>query len=275
MTQLLLIPDPRPLVERLGKDFFRQVPTCPGVYLMRDVAGTVLYVGKAKNLRDRLCSYRVANPDRMPRRHLRLLRLVVRIDLQECADESAALAKESQLLRGLRPRFNRAGTWPGPDRFLVWQVTEQAVTLGVRPAPQPDWPSHGPLGAGVFALRSALVRLLWCAVYPHRGLSGMPPGWFRGSSAEAVTISRHRTCADTFDEIPTRLASLFSGRVTEFQEWIRACAPLACASFEFALREADLHTVARLSGETRKSASVSDAPQALAQKRSKMLPANV
>ena len=41
---------------------------------MRDVTDTVLCVGKAKNLRKRLGSYRVANPDRMPRRHLRLLR---------------------------------------------------------------------------------------------------------------------------------------------------------------------------------------------------------
>ena len=47
MTQMLLFPDPRPLVERLGAEFFRQAPERPGVYLMRDAADTVLYVGKA------------------------------------------------------------------------------------------------------------------------------------------------------------------------------------------------------------------------------------
>src|SRR5271166_2887513 len=112
MSQILLFPDPRLLVERLGRDFFRQAPERPGVYLMRDARDVVLYVGKAKNLRRRLGSYRVANPDRMPRRHLRLLRAVERIELQECVDESAALARESELLRELKPKFNRAGTWP-------------------------------------------------------------------------------------------------------------------------------------------------------------------
>jgi hypothetical protein len=72
MPQLLLFPDPRPLVERLGREFFQNLPVSPGVYLMRDATDTVLYVGKAKNLKRRLSSYRVANPERIPRRHLRL-----------------------------------------------------------------------------------------------------------------------------------------------------------------------------------------------------------
>ena len=109
-VQRLLFPDPQPLVERLGGDFFRQLPEQPGVYLMRDANDTILYVGKAKNLRKRLGTYRVANPDRLSRRHLRLLRSVMRIEIQECPDELAALAREADLLRTVRPRFNRAGT---------------------------------------------------------------------------------------------------------------------------------------------------------------------
>jgi len=47
---------------------------------MRDATGAVVYVGKAKNLRQRLRSYRVANTARVARRHLRLMREVTRID---------------------------------------------------------------------------------------------------------------------------------------------------------------------------------------------------
>jgi excinuclease UvrABC nuclease subunit len=69
-----LFPPAQPLVQRLGIEFFRNLPTCPGVYSRRNGTGVVLYVGKAKNLRQRLGSYRVANPERVPRRHLRLMR---------------------------------------------------------------------------------------------------------------------------------------------------------------------------------------------------------
>ena len=40
-----------------GKALLARLPTRPGVYLMRDVEGTALYVGKARNLRKRVASY--------------------------------------------------------------------------------------------------------------------------------------------------------------------------------------------------------------------------
>jgi excinuclease ABC subunit C len=121
MGQLLLIPDPKPLDEQLGRSFFRKAPKQSGVYLMRDAADNVLYVGKAKNLQQRLRNYRIANPDRMLRRHLRMLREVVRIEFQFCLGESAAFKHESKLLRSFKLRFNRAGVWPGKTRFIVWR----------------------------------------------------------------------------------------------------------------------------------------------------------
>src|ERR1044071_3784548 len=131
MGQMLLIPDPTPLAERLGQKFFRKAPKRPGVYLMRDAADNVLYVGKAKNLQQRLRHYRTANPDRMPRRHLRMLREVARIELQICPGESAALKHESKLLRSLKPRFNRAGVWPGKTSFIVWRIAREHIELGL------------------------------------------------------------------------------------------------------------------------------------------------
>src|SRR6185436_14703985 len=173
MAQMLLFPDPRPLVERLGPDFFRDVPQTPGVYLMRDQLDQVLYVGKARNLKKRLASYRVANPDRLPRRHLRLLRSVTRIELRQCPTEAAALTSEAELLRNLRPRFNRAGTWPAPARCVGWKMCAGGFSLEVRsfksdsPTTNDDCFCSPPVGASAFSLHSALVRLFWVALHPE------------------------------------------------------------------------------------------------------------
>jgi excinuclease UvrABC nuclease subunit len=69
----------------------------------------VLYVGKARNLRRRLASYRVANPERLSRRIIRLLHQVTRIEIDLCPTEQAALSREELLICALAPKFNRAG----------------------------------------------------------------------------------------------------------------------------------------------------------------------
>src|SRR5215468_7843811 len=107
--QLWLFEPPKPLVERFGKEFFRALPPRPGVYLMCGAAEGVLYVGKARNLRRRLASYRVANPERLPRRIIRLLHQVRRIEWDVCADERAACQREELLIGVLAPRYNAAG----------------------------------------------------------------------------------------------------------------------------------------------------------------------
>jgi len=112
-TQLWLFPPPRPLVERLGEAFFHTLPAQPGVYLFCADQGGVLYVGKAKNLRKRLFQYRIANPERLPRRIIRLLNQTTRIEFDLCANESSACFREAELIGALLPKFNRAGkVWP-------------------------------------------------------------------------------------------------------------------------------------------------------------------
>jgi predicted GIY-YIG superfamily endonuclease len=118
-TQLLLFPPPQPLVARFGVEFFRAVPQGPGVYFMCGDEAGVLYVGKAKNLRKRLSSYRSAHPDRLARRIFRLLFRVTRIYWDECESEAAAIERERQLLLALQPRFNAAGRYPPPRTVLI------------------------------------------------------------------------------------------------------------------------------------------------------------
>ena len=216
-VQQLLFPDPRPLVERLGREFFRELPECPGVYLLRDAGNAVLYVGKAKNLRRRIGTYRVANPDRLARRQLRLLRAVARIELEPCANESVALAREAELLRELRPRFNRAGTWPGKARFLAWRCIDETIFFAVVENPADGWQRSGPMGGGAIHLRAALARLVWFAVNPELTITAMPAGWMH-NRFEAETAIR---CGARTAEVNELLEALFVRQTGDFCEGLR------------------------------------------------------
>jgi predicted GIY-YIG superfamily endonuclease len=230
------MPDPRPLDERLGRNFFRKAPQRPGVYVMRDAAEKVLYVGKAKDLRQRLRNYRIANPDRMPRRQLRMVREVARIEFQFCHDESSALRRESKLLRSLKPQFNRAGVWPAKTRFLVWRRVEEGLELGVADVPEAGWQRFGPLGGGGRHLHGALSRLLWLAMNPGRSFVELPAGWARGDLAEAVKIQ----CGHSAAEVAGVLAAFFWGRPEGLAPWFAARVGTRAHPFERAVVEGDL-----------------------------------
>src|ERR1039457_2315209 len=160
MAQMLLLPASRPLDRRFGRKFFRKAPRRPCVYLMKDAGDRVLYVGKAKDLKQRLNHYRTANPDRMPRRHLRMVNEVSRIEFQFCATEAAALKHEKKLIRSLKPKFNRAGVWPGKTKFVVWRVVDDTLEISVAETPAGAWQRFGPLGGGAASLQRTLARLL-------------------------------------------------------------------------------------------------------------------
>jgi len=89
-SQTLLFLDPRPLVERLGEEFFRQLPARPGVYLMQDAARqTWLY----SNKQEVLTKDRLAPRPHATERHTAALRPV-------CRSTTAAKFRQSAELNG-------------------------------------------------------------------------------------------------------------------------------------------------------------------------------
>lgn len=88
----------------LNFDAARQ-PMSPGVYLMRDADGTVLYVGKARSLRKRLRSYQAAGRDSRPQVRF-LLERAVSLETIVTDTEKEALLLENTLIKQYRPRYN-------------------------------------------------------------------------------------------------------------------------------------------------------------------------
>jgi len=86
-------------------DKIQQLPTSPGVYLMRDADGIIIYVGKARNLKQRVRSYFSNSGD--SRYHVKFL--VARIaDLEVLLTdtEKEALLLENTLIKQHHPRYN-------------------------------------------------------------------------------------------------------------------------------------------------------------------------
>src|SRR5262249_57223580 len=83
----------------------KEFPTTPGVYLMKDAQGVVLYVGKAKNLRNRASHYftKAAIEDQRTRD---LVPLIADIDFVPAESEVDALLLEARLVKDVQPRFN-------------------------------------------------------------------------------------------------------------------------------------------------------------------------
>ncbi|MBM3821456.1 MAG: nucleotide excision repair endonuclease [Verrucomicrobia bacterium] len=230
--QLRLFPDPKPLVERLGPDFFRTLPTHPGVYWMKDAGGTILYVGKAKSLRQRLASYRVSNPDRMLRRTRRLLHHTVAIDWKSCESETEALQVEAAMLLELKPRFNRAGVWRGPPRRIVWTLDPDGLRMEIADDVAPGWHASPPFGAAARWIRSRLLRILWMGSRPDSDWAELPAGWFTSQVPVEARIHPWPPPGLDQDQFSTLLEALFSGSDDELLTWVESRQRSSASLFE-------------------------------------------
>ena len=121
-----------PLHDRVGEEFFRELPSTPGIYKMYGVNGRLLYVGKAKNLRRRLMTYPRIRADRDSRKSVRLVRLTYRIEVEEHSSEEKALLRENKLIRDKKPEFNHAKKQPEAYYFLAMQRKEKELVADLR-----------------------------------------------------------------------------------------------------------------------------------------------
>lgn len=97
ITHLFSIPE----IKKSVKDF----PSSPGVYLMKNNQGKIVYIGKAKNLRKRISSY--YRSDNMQNwKSSELIRKVARIEIMVTDNEIEAFLLESNLIKEYRPLFN-------------------------------------------------------------------------------------------------------------------------------------------------------------------------
>ena len=143
-------------------------PTTPGVYLFHDTNDTVLYVGKARDLRARLRSYFAG--DRQRPAVEAALGALARVEWRELGSELEASLEELRLIRELRPPANARGSRPQSylrRRGERWTVVSEPTRFGPVPSKRRaqlaaralgDFDGDD-LGTVIPALRARLPRL--------------------------------------------------------------------------------------------------------------------
>jgi excinuclease ABC subunit C len=136
----------------------RGLPKAPGVYLMKDSAGRVIYIGKSASLRDRVASYFQAGT-KLEHKKSGLIDNVVDFEIIQTDSEVEALLAENRLIKDIQPRYNARllddKTFPylmittGED-FPGVYITREPRSSGVK--------LYGPF-TSVYALKEAVTLL--------------------------------------------------------------------------------------------------------------------
>ena len=88
-----------------SKSYLRTLTSKPGVYRMLDVAGNIIYVGKARNLKKRVASYFTNSKQQSPKTRV-LVQAIANIEVTVTHTENEALILENNLIKEYRPRYN-------------------------------------------------------------------------------------------------------------------------------------------------------------------------
>lgn len=214
------------------------IPTEPGVYRFSDEHGQVIYVGKAKNLRNRLNSY-FQDISALHPRTQRMVTTAAHVQWTVVQNELESLQLEYTWIKQYDPRFNvmYRDDKTYPWLCVTWSDEFPRVFVG-RGAHRRGWRYFGPFGQA-WAIRDTMETLL--RVFPMRSCStgvfnraraqGRPCllGYIGKCSAPCVgriTPEAHRDIAEDF-------CSFMGGRTTGLERRIRTEMDQASQNLEF------------------------------------------
>lgn len=131
------------------------MPPTPGVYRMIDTRGQVLYIGKAKNLRERVGSY-FRHGAAHTKKITEMVRRVRDVEIEETGSELGALLRESHLIKHHQPKYNTAQKRYRRYAFLRIDRSELFPRVGFSLEIEPDGAEY----FGPFRNRNAVEAMI-------------------------------------------------------------------------------------------------------------------
>lgn len=111
-------------------DKVKNLPSSPGVYLMKDSYGSVIYVGKSKNLKKRVQSYFRPSSNHLPKTE-KLVSHLKDVDYIMTDTEFEAFLLECKLIKKLKPHYNKLMKRPQSYTYIVIKSTHDRHRLGM------------------------------------------------------------------------------------------------------------------------------------------------
>ena len=233
-------------LQRLA-DKVKGFPASPGVYLMKDDSGRVLYVGKAKNLRNRAGHY-FTQQALEDRRTADLVPLVADVEFIPAATEVDALLLEARLIKDIQPRFNVGLKDDKTFPYLQIRVREPFPRVEFTRSPKRGAKLYGPF-TSARSLRAAIQVLQRIFKFRTCNLDIDPTDakwrWFRpcllASIGQCTAPCNLRVGTADYREQVRQLQMVLDGKkeelIAELRERMRAAA--AALHFEQAAQLRD------------------------------------
>lgn len=194
-----------------------EIPLLPGIYRMTDHNGTVLYIGKAKKLKNRLRNY--FQTDRLDLKTRHLMTQVHHIDTIVTKTENEALLLESQLIKTYRPKYNIL--LKDDKHFPYIKITKDPFPrlLIVRQRESDNARYFGPypsIGSTKFLLRMLLD------LFPLRDckqpipLTGRQPKCIKLDIGKCLGPCIYKHVKPDYDSLVLKLETILSGKDRKF-----------------------------------------------------------
>ena len=202
----------------LPRDAVAALPTAPGIYHLYGADGRLLYVGKAKNLRERVSSY-LSNAAGHSNKTLDLIRHSHDVRVRVAGSDLEAALEEAEAIRGQQPPYNRLGKHLPRIAFLKLTVTDAyprlsiARKIGIGRARYVGPFRSREEAERVLGLLTRLFRLRTCAGRLHPDATVAP--CFQGQVGACSAPCAARVSRDDYRRQVDNCLALLSGDFTD------------------------------------------------------------
>lgn len=217
----------------LLKDKVKTLPSTPGVYLMKDSQGSIIYVGKAKNLKRRVQSY-FQNSQSHSQKIIKLKHNINDFEVILTDTEFEAFMLECQLIQVRKPYFNRKMKSPQAYTFIIIHMDNEFPEMEVTSNPNPKAES---LRFGPYINRNTVERAIqglkeFCRILCS-GPSKTNSPCLNYSLGFCIGICLGASAGKQYQDIINRIIALLSGEDTSILEEMEQKMLLASESFDF------------------------------------------